>query len=80
MKNDATARLAAILPKVNDASDAMVNAQAMVWAINFMAQGMSDDTLSSAIMACSVQALASLRTGVDTLEAIASTERAEAGL
>ena len=64
-----------LVHKVNNASDAVADAEAMVWAIFHIVQGMRQDELSNALTACCNQALRRLQAGGTILEGIAQQER-----
>jgi len=68
-----------LVHKINDASDAVADTKAMVWAVFYMAQGMRQDEATNAIAACCNQALSRLSAGDSILDAVADEERAKEG-
>ena len=69
-----------LIHKVNDAADAIADAEAMVWAVFHIAQGMKQDDLSNTIAGCCNQALVRLGAGAAILEAVATAERVKEGM
>lgn len=68
-----------LVHKLNDATDAVADASAMVWAVFYIVQGLPQDTGTDALTACCSQALKRLAGGADILERIAAQERKREG-
>lgn len=69
-----------LVHKVNDAADAIADAEAMIWAVFHITQGMQQDKLSDAIASCCNQAIFRLAAGGEILSAVADQERAKEGM
>ena len=68
-----------LVHKINDAADAIADATAMVWAVFYIVQGMSQDNEADALTACCNQALQRLAGGAEILEGFAAHERKREG-
>jgi hypothetical protein len=66
-----------LVHKINDATDAVADAKAMVWAMFYMAEGMRQADLSNALTGCCNQALLRLNAGSKILEEVSAAERAK---
>ncbi|HTN60235.1 MAG TPA: hypothetical protein VL147_01615 [Devosia sp.] len=67
-----------LIHKVNEASDAVDRAKAMVWAAFFVGEGMKGER-SDAICSCCNDALTTLGDAIAILESIADGEREKEG-
>lgn len=68
-----------LVHNINETSDAIADASAMVWAVFYIVQSMRQDNEAEALTACCNQALQKLADGAETLEGIVAHEREREG-